>query len=427
MPKRRFAWIASLTVAAAVIMPGTAQAVRSAPAKAPADEGFYQPPAPLPPGEPGDLIRSQPVPTMFGPLAKATLVMYRSADTHGRPAAVTGTVLEPAAQWTGAGERPLIGFTVGTHGQGDQCAPSKLMVGGLHYDPPLDSMGEYEALFIGDLLSQGMAVVVTDYHGLGTPAVHGWLNRAAEAHANIDAVRAAQRLPGASVPDSGPVGFVGYSQGGGAAAATAELVGSYGSELDVVGTYAGDAPADPHQAVDHVDGTALGGVIGYYVNGLAAAYPRARSVVDAAFNDAGKRMLADVRDQCIVETTLSFPNRDSSAFTTSGEPVADVLAAHPITRAAMEGDRIGDRTPTAPVLLTIGDNDDIVPPGGVRELAAAWCERGATVQLGEIPLPTLLEGTGFGHIANSPLGYREARSWLADRFAGEPAPTTCDT
>lgn len=176
---------------------------------------FYEPPSPLPAGDPGDVIRHEPTSFYLDPLkltkanAEAHRIMYRSIDTHGDPMAVTGTVLTSRYPWIGAGPRPVIGFAAGTQGLGDECAPSKRMAAGL----------EYEGVFLEGLLQRGYAIAITDYQGLGTPGNHTYVNRATEAHAVLDAVRAAQRLPDAGLPDAGPVLTAGYSQGGQASAA----------------------------------------------------------------------------------------------------------------------------------------------------------------------------------------------------------------
>ena len=59
---------------------------------------FYNPPDPLPPGQPGDLIRTEPSRLVLEPsgqlgaiVATGTRIMYRSTDTRGNPIAVTGT------------------------------------------------------------------------------------------------------------------------------------------------------------------------------------------------------------------------------------------------------------------------------------------------------------------------------------------------
>ena len=122
---------------------------------------------------------------------------------------MTGTVLVPTAAWTGGGPRPIVSFVAGTQGVGDGCAPSKSVTTGLNYE-----QGNIQTL-----LDQGWAVAVTDYEGLGTPGVHTYVIKDAEAHAVLDIVRAAMRLPGSGIATNAPVGLYGYSQGGGAVAA----------------------------------------------------------------------------------------------------------------------------------------------------------------------------------------------------------------
>lgn len=389
-------------------------------------EDFYLPPDPLPKGQPGDVIRCQPLQTLHSALGSVTLIMYLSTDVHGDPIAVTGVVIEPLMSWAGEGPRPLVGFTDGTYGQGDQCASSKLMAEVLHYGPPLDVMVAYESLVVGDLLLRGFAVTVTDYARFGTPGAHTWLNRLEQAQANMDIVRAARRLPDTGINPEGPVGFMGYSQGGSAAAGTAELLASYAPELDVVGIYAGAAPANPAETLAFNDGSSLMGSAGYYLNGLAAAYPEVQGKLDAALNEAGKAMLAATSRQCVVETALTYGFQQSSTFTQSGETLSELMNS-PALYEYTSKDHLGSVAPSVPVLLGIGANDDIVPVEGVRRLADDWCALGAEVEYFELPLP-LLPGpaTAAGHIANMPLLYLgKAGQWLSDRFDGEVLYSHC--
>ncbi|GAB2443503.1 lipase family protein [Nocardia tengchongensis] len=83
------------------------------------------------------------------------------------------------------------------------------------------------------LLSRGMAVVITDYHGLGTPDTHDYLNRKAQGYAVLDSARAATRLPGNGLGAHPPVVLYRYSQGGMASAAAAELQPDYAPDLSV--------------------------------------------------------------------------------------------------------------------------------------------------------------------------------------------------
>ncbi|UGT44667.1 lipase family protein [Nocardia yamanashiensis] len=389
---------------------------------------FYNPPSPLPTGNPGDVIRAEPAEVAVPFPARATRVLYRSIDPAGAAVAVSGIVFDPVAAWSGPGERPLVSFSAGTQGQGDQCAPSRLFGQLVHYTPPLDLMAEYEITAVGELLARGAAVVVTDYQGLGTPGTHTFLNAEAEAHAVIDAARAAQRLPGTGIPAAGPVLFWGFSQGGHAAGAAAERVGTYAPELDLRASYVGAVPGDLMEFGSYADGTALSGAFGYLLNSMRTVYPDTIPVLDAALNGHGRAVLADTAGQCAGETVLRYAFQHTSSWTADGRPLfPDVIASDPRTLRALDDQRLGNRRPTAPVLLLTGPADDIVPASGVRALAERWCAQGTPVQLLTLDhIPTLLPGTILGHGLDSVAFQLEnALPWLDDRLADRPAPSTC--
>lgn len=400
---------------------------------------FYLPPTPLPAGAPGEILRSEPyslalaLPGQEGQVpANATRIMYLSADTHGNPAAVTGTYLEPTLPWNGPGPRPLIAVAPGTQGQGDQCAPSKGFAQLIHYNFPLDIWASYEVVTAYALLARGMAVVMTDYHGLGTPAVHDYVNRAAEAHAVLDSIRAAETLTGTSRP----TGIFGYSQGGGAAAAAAELQGEYAPELDVRGTYAGSVPADLRAvmagspAINGIVPGVIGGVgaglLGYVLNGIVANNPETAPIVDSVLNPAGKQMLAELADTCIGEAVFRTMLRPVTWYTADGRTPTEILDSSPELAAIVEDQRIGRRTPVAPVLIAAGTNDDVLIYPQVRQLAVDWCERGASVQFEPTTwLPPLFPSLGIGHLLEYLPATVAAHDWLTQRLAGLPAPSNC--
>ncbi len=425
--------IGAAIVAATVVTPlASAQPSAGSSTGSTGESDFYLPPNPLPAGSPGDVLRTEPsplalsVPGIGGTLpGNATRIMYRSTDSNDQPNAVTGTYIDPAAEWTGPGPRPLVVLAPGTQGQGDQCAPSRMLNRVITYTPPLGFMVEYEVLAAYSLLSQGYGVVITDYDGLGTPGAHTYVNRAAEAHAVLDAVRAAQQLPGTKISGDGPVAAYGYSQGGGAAAAAAELAEEYAPELDLVGTYAGAPPADLKQTLEQVDGTILTGVIGYTLNGLLKSDPDLQLIVDENINDAGKAMLGQVANQCVGETILTVGLHRTQEYTKTGEPMSVVLDRIPRAQEILAQNKIGERTPNAPVLSQSGTSDDIVPHGQAVQLAGAWCGRGATVQLSSAQVPAIVPGSGAGHLIPDILGLGEAQNWIKDRFYGVPAPSNC--
>ncbi|MGB0091258.1 MAG: lipase family protein, partial [Solirubrobacteraceae bacterium] len=161
------------------------------------DESFYEPPDPLPPGQPGDLIRAEAMDAYLAPAvrlrARAWRVLYRSTSAIGEPTAVSGAVMLPRASRSGR-PSPLLGYAVGTHGIGDMAAPSRLLARGL----------EWEAGLIAMALARGWAVAITDYQGLGTPGDHTYMVGRALGPNVLDAMRAARTLVPSELPADGP-------------------------------------------------------------------------------------------------------------------------------------------------------------------------------------------------------------------------------
>ncbi|GAB2909483.1 lipase family protein [Rhodococcus aerolatus] len=403
MRLRRLSVTAVLAATAAVVAAAPALAAPVATqATAPAD---------------GTLLSAAPIQVAYLGAA-AQKIGYATTDSTGASRVVTGTVLSPRSPWRGPGPRPLTSFAVGTIGQGDQCAPSTLFQQGL----------EYEAATIAPLLLAGETVVVTDYIGLGTPGVHTYVNRVDEGHAVLDAARAAQQLgtrdPAVDVAADGPVGLYGYSQGGGAVAAAAELAPTYAPELDLVGAAAGAPPADLAATAAQLDGTALTGLLGYAVNSLAASYPAVATALPPLLNARGQQVLAETATQCVAATALRYAFNRTSQYTVSGQPLTAFLGQEPFA-SAVAAQQIGTLTPTAPVYIWQGRNDDVVPYAQSRQLAADWCGKGADVTFRRYDIAPTFPGYGFGHALPAIVGLPEAQAWLYQRYLGTPATDGC--
>jgi hypothetical protein len=403
------------------------------PAAAPVDESFYTPPSPLPAGKPGDIIRSQPLPTAIkipspsGAIpAKATRIMYLSVDANGAPIAVTGYYLQPTKPWGGPGPRPVVSYAGGLHGQGDQCAASKLLQDGVTFSLPGGPMAEIEQVVTLNLISKGYGVVSSDYMGGGTPGTHTFGNRVDQGHAVIDAARAALKLPDVS-PDA-KVAIAGYSQGGGAAASAAELVGTYAPELPVVGIYAGGVPADLLREMNYLDGNRLGGVIGYALNGATYRYPEFKARIDTILSPYGKQTMQQLSGECIVVTSARG-KPSTRDWTISRKSFGELVVSDPILSKYVYAQNLGTIKPTVPVLLTSNPDDPTVPVVQGRELYSKWCGKGASsLQYEEIPFPVrFISSSTFGHVAGGISGFQRAFDWIADRFAGKPPVQGCST
>ncbi|SDD99370.1 lipase family protein [Actinokineospora iranica] len=394
-PRRVLSSLAVAVATAAVL------AVPSGPATAadipvgPSGEAFYTPPAPLS-GAPGDPIWYRPAAVSVAESNQATAhtVLYRSVGATGEDIAVSGTVFVPKAPYDGV--RPIVGLAPGTQGIGDKCAPSKAFVAGT----------EYEALAVGELLKRGWAVAVTDYEGLGTPGDHTYVVGRSEGHALLDVVRAATRLPATGLRPGGKVALTGYSQGGGGAAWAAERQPEYAPELNLVGVAAGGVPADLTAVAKTLDGSFGFGLLMFAAVGLDAAYPELN--LAGYLNAAGKTEFAD-RERCVGDIA-AFAFRRISDYTTRN-PLLDQG-----WQRRLAENRLGSRPPTAPVFLYHGVLDELVPFGQADALRREYCAKGVAVKwnvyIGE-HLTTFLTGRG------------DAFTFLADRFAGKPAPRGC--
>jgi Secretory lipase len=395
---------------------------------------FYDPPAALPSAD-GALIRTEPLPLGLSlpgldgrPMpGTATRLMYKSTDSNGQPVAVTGSYIEPSAAWTGGGPRPLVALAPGTMGQGDQCAASMALQYPLTLTGETVSVG-YENLAIYRLLSTGTAVVVTDYVGLGaTDRLHTYVDRLDQGHALLDAARAAHAVPGASIGSDSRVGLYGYSQGGGASAAAAELQPSYAPDVKIVGTYAGAPPADLTSVMKGIDGSALAGALGWSINGFAQSHPELRNVVDANINDAGRAALRDLSTMCVGDAIFGYGFATSTRWTNSGTSIADIIAANPTAQAVLDEQRIGRLRPAGPVRLATGVQDDIVPHSQARQLAVDWCHKGGDITYQPIILPNLGDKILTNHLAPLITDQGAAVSWLTGRLSGRTASSNCWT
>ncbi|RZF05112.1 triacylglycerol lipase [Streptomyces sp. SCA2-2] len=425
---------AAVVASAGLALPATSAAADAKGAAAqPAGSGsFYDPPAGLPAPD-GELIRTEPMrlglslPGLNGPLpGKATRLMYKSTDSTGAPVAVTGAYIEPSARWSGDGPRPLVALAPGTMGQGDRCAASKALESPLAVGDGAVSVG-YENLAIYRFLQRGVAVVVTDYVGLGTTdRVHTYVNRVDGGHALLDAARAARALPGTSLVPTSPTALYGYSQGGGASGSAAELQPGYAPELNLAGAYVGAPPADLVEVLEGVDGSALAAALGWSINGFVESAPELKPIVDSYTNDKGKQALADMSTGCVGNGIFGYAGARSSDWTTTGQSLPEIVEDEPVLRRVLDAQRIGRLTPDAPVRVATGVHDGLVPHAQARRLAADWCVRGADVTY--VPIKGIdLKEKLVNHFTPLLSDQTNAISWVTDRLAGKPDAPDCAT
>lgn len=182
------------------------------------------------PATPGKLLRAEALPAdlTLSEAADAKRILYTSTDgLDGKtPIAVSGAYFTPKGA-PPAGGWPLVAWAHGTVGSADVCAPSWA------------GRKERDVKYLNAWLSQGFAVMASDYQGLGTPGLHPYMATRPEAYSMLDGIRA---VLGSEPGLSGKVLIVGQSQGAGAAIATAGFAPVYAPDIDIRGTVATGTP-----------------------------------------------------------------------------------------------------------------------------------------------------------------------------------------
>lgn len=363
----------------------------------------YEVPAPLPRASRGTLIAAHDAPAQARELGAGRIsqMLYHSTDLSGHDIAVSGLVLVPKGTPPAHGW-PVAAWAHGTTGIADQCAPS--IATELGHDS--SAVREVRAL-----LAQHLAVVASDYPGLGTPGVHTYLIGRADARAVIDSVTAARSLLGKRVSDAWFT--IGHSEGGQTALFVAQAAGRRPSPPGFLGTVA-LAPASTLDALiplaeatrDPVDQAYLV----YALEGLHAI--GAAGNVEPLLTPPARAVLPDTTKGCIDDIVHDLTIR----------PVEQLLDADPATMARLSTalarydnpDQVGAG---APILITQGTADRDVPEGATRGLVARLCALGDRVDYRVYP--------GLDH--NNLVAGSQAvvTDWIRARLARDPAPSSC--
>lgn len=405
--RRACATVASAAIFGSLAMAGTAGAAPviernfAAPTPNADADPFYTPPAVIPAGEPGDIIRarkSKAGPPTARNLAEAWQVMYLSTDATGARTVVTGTIMVPKGK--DPATVPVVGFAPGTTGPAFQCTVSRFINSGSFYEQPA----------VNGMLKAGYAVATTDYAGYYENPNTTYIVGRSMGPAVLDMVRAATRLPDAKLAAKPKVMFRGYSQGGGASMWAGELAPSYAPELDVIGIAAGGVPADLPSVAVPLDGSPA---FGFFLNaliGLDNAYPELD--LENYLNPAGVDAVAKMeKSDCTLELLTSYSGKTAEDYTTD----APFLAPAWLKRLTEEN-VLAKTPPKVPVFQYHGTNDTIVNPGQARKLKDAYCKAGVNLTWQTYPV---------GHVTGVARGNEDALAYMAARVAGVPATSNC--
>ena len=379
---------------------------------------FYEPPAPLPEGEHGDIIRSMEVPAPEG--ARAWRVLYLSELHDGTAVAASGFVVAPTGPAPDGG-RKVVAWAHGTEGGGRNCAPSLAekpavdLVDFFTYTSPFQQDVGVPALT--ELLAAGYVVAATDYQGLGTPGVQQYTVLDSEANNVWDSVKAAQQIKETGAGDEMVV--LGWSQGGGASVWMGQNA-EYGAPLKLLGTaalapaadngpqFARQVPTGPSNATSPAHAVALQLNV---FRGLMAAYPELEA--SGVVTKAGEEALVGAGVQCVNHLAYVI----NSNINEPGQTLLQPTAPPADWQQRLNENTAGFAAPTAPVLVMQGTADTVVNPNGTTQYIERACGFGKPVEY------TMYEGATHQTIPKD--AKSEYVSWIADRFAGVPPPSNC--
>lgn len=351
---------------------------------------------------PGSLVSATTMPgvtrTFQGRGFEAARVLYRSTsgDT-GAETVVSGSVFVPKGK-APQGGWPVVAFGHGTLGIDNECAPS--------LSPDLSS-------YIGVvrvLTKLGLAVAFPDYQGLGAKGVHPYADSKTAGLNMIDAVRALHR----TFPDvSTKWAAMGGSQGGGAAWAADEQAGSYAPELNLVGAAATSPPTDLTGLVDKAqEGTLTteqGAVTQAIIESLARLHP---DLDRDLYRHGTAKEYWNAMSACSDDTAFQRgealkklgPNDFTPANADAAIHLRDLLAQWALPQKPL----------SAPLYVWYGGGDPFIDAAWTEAGIKRACELGGTITIDFDPNGGHNPATGAAVLA-----------WLADRFAGKPAPNDC--
>jgi fermentation-respiration switch protein FrsA (DUF1100 family) len=357
-----------------------------------ASPAFYDVPAPLPSGAPGEVIKTEPetVADLHGTMRRA---MYPTRSITDEDIAVTGLIAVPNGA-PPAGGFPVVSWALGTTGIADECAPSL---------EPGDFTGIANAL-----LDAGYVVVGTDYEGLGTPGRHPYVVGESEARGTIDIVRAARNLPDVSASDRYVVW--GHSQGGHAAMFSLHIADTWAPELHLVGVVAGAPPSQLLLVYQALKTSPFRYYLLMAAAGFNAAYGDQGAPLDEVLTPEGVKAVPLVDEVCT----------GALSDATAGLSTEALIKADPQTVPAW-AKLLADNDPgkftapaAQPLLVIQGGNDEQIPVAASALMFDQLCAIGQVQQRWIYP--------GQTHAGVIGPSLNDMLTWIKDRFANVTNP-----
>lgn len=308
---------------------------------------------------------------------------FLSTDADGSPVRIFARVYVPVLRLPAPA--PVLAFGSGTTGIGDQCAPSLEV-------PERIRWGWYDANMIA-YGGQGIITIFPDYTGFNEPEIpQRYFSRLAEGRMMLDAHRAVRRLfsetPGlilSAVQPEGGAFTAGYSQGGHAALAAADLVRGYAPEVPLRGAI-GFAPTTNVETLMREAAYYAPYIIYNYRDLYGTTNIRLNEILQSRWISSYDE---DILGMCVNDFQYYYPYDGQTLFTPR---FYDALMSNSLAEEFPGVKRILDENIAGlsghglPVLLVQGNDDIIVSNEAQRTFADQLRANGSQVDYMELAL-----------------------------------------
>lgn len=311
------------------------------------------------------------------------------------------------------GEAPLFVYGSGTTGIAAACAPSRETL----LPAPLGNYRELMAAYAG----RGFATVFPDYLGFDDPdRPQSYFHAQSEAHVLLDSARAAREFydsRGQQEQLLQDTFFGGYSQGGHAAFAVADMQQEYAPDVLLRGVIGFAATTDVE---------ALMGEAAYYSPYIVMSYRDIYGPVQVNPSEIlAARWLPGLDSEagsvCVDRAQQIYPMEGRSMYTAAFNEALEtgnLAAVAPGFATALNANSTGLSGHGVPSLVIQGGRDVIVSDAVQERFVERLCEAGSAVKYSNYPTAR--------HRDTRPAGFEESLLWMRELLeAGRVPPSDC--
>lgn len=364
---------------------------------------------------PGAILKSRTLSyPINGTNVSVVQLLYRSTGATGSANASVTSIYKPANPKPGA----AISYESAYDSLNPEDGPSRMVAAGTT---------SYETTLINIFLQQGYTVIEPDSQGPTADFAAG----PEYGTVSLDSIRAATHSKDTGLNADTKVGLAGYSGGAIGANWAAALAPTYAPDVNknLVGASEGGLLVAPAHNLQYVSGSKTwSGIAPMAIIGVARAYG---IDFESYLSPYGKKLLNEMQDAIIGDVTGHYPGltwqqmvKPEYANPDSIKPFVEManklnLGSRPtpsIPMSIVQGSG-ADEEGTVGDKPGIGPGDGVMISGDVRSLARQYCTTNNAIQYQQV------ENTG--HTGAVTTWATSAVGWLAGRFAGTTAPSSC--